>query len=613
MTKIPATPGTKLALLTAAIPLLFMQALAAAPRPQAGENAGENSGLLISPRAPQVGDIIHILAVSESAVESGRLEVRPPAGDVRLSATRNGGGPPYWWSAELKAETAGLYTAGLARKKGVLTSLEFKVAPAGAGRPKAGPGWVVEKEWDRTTENLYAAWVEALFHQDDERSSWKALHEVTQDPHKNVLHDHLGLGEDDAGGKHAVHMMPDCADAPYFLRAYFAWKMRLPFGFRQCSRGTLSRAPRCPEWFTNASQEWSGGETRAFNHFLGRVMNAIHSGTARTLLEDEASDYYPVPLTRDNLRPGLVFADPYGHTLTLVRWQAQRGDQPGQLLAVDAQPDGTIGLRRFWRGNFLFNTKGVIGDPGFKAFRPIRKERGRLRPLTNAELQGNSDFVPFSLQQKNMGVEAFYDTLDLLINPAPLDPAAALRELFTAFHEQLLTRVLSVSNAEEYMASHPAAVVPMPTGTAAVFQDLGQWENYSTPNRDMRLLIAMDVLLAFPERVARSPQSYVLPKRKTPEQVKQELAVLLSRWSREATITYTRSDGKPQVLSVEDILKRADALESAYNPNDCIEVRWGAPEGSPERASCGRRAPAPQRQRMESLRHWFHRRLRPPT
>jgi len=613
MTKTEATPGTKLARLALALSLLLIQSLAAAPRPQTARSAGENFGLLISPRAIKPGDSVHILAVSESAVESGRLEVKGPAGDARLSAMRNGGGPPFWWSAEFAAETSGPYTVRLVREKTVLAGREVKLAPPASGRPKAGLGWVIEKEWDRATENLYAAWVEALFNQDDERSSWKALHEVTQDPHKNVLHDHLGLGEDDPGGKNAVHMMPDCADAPYFLRAYFAWKMRLPFGFRQCSRGTLSKAPRCPDLFTNASQEWTGGETRAFNRFLGRVMNAIHSGTARTLLEDEESDHYPVPLTRDTLRPGVVFADPYGHTLILVRWQAQTEDKPGQLLAADAQPDGTIGLRRFWRGNFLFNTKGIIGNPGFKAFRPIRKERGGLHPLRNDELQDNPDFVPFSLEQKNMDVEAFYDTMDRLINPAPLDPATALRELFTAFHEQLLTRVLSVSNAEEYMASHRGAVVPMPAGTAAVFQDLGQWEDYSTPNRDMRLLIAMDVLLSFPDRVARAPQSYVLPKRRTLEQVKQELEALLGRWSREATITYIRSNGKPQVLTVEEILKRGDALEMAYNPNDCIEIRWGAPEGSPERAACGRRAPLAQQERMRTLRAWFHKRLRPPT
>jgi hypothetical protein len=212
-----------------------------------------------------------------------------------------------------------------------------------------------------------------------------------------------------------------------------------------------------------------------------------------------------------------------------------------------------------------------------------------------------------------MAAGTFYDIMERLINPQPLDPSSALRELFTAFREQLLTRVLSVTNAEEYMKAHPGTVIPMPSTPAGVFQDLGLWEDYSTPNRDMRLLIAMDVLLDFPDRVARSPQSFVLPRDKTAGRVKQELTDLLVRWSREAAIAYTRSDGKPQTLTVEEILKRGEALEMAYNPNDCAEVRWGAPEGGPERASGSRRAPLAQLRRMESLRHWFHRRLRPPT
>jgi len=577
------------------------------------ENQAEKYGLLISPRSIKPGDLVRILAASDTAIETARFEVKGPSDTVRLSNQRSGGGPPFWRSAEFRADTAGVYIVTLAKKKEVLVRREVAVLPPGSARHDPRSGWGTEGEWDRAAENLYSAWLEALFFDADEQSSWKALHEVTRDARRNLLFDHLGLGEDDPAAKTAVVLEPDCADAPYFLRAYFAWKMGLPFGFRECSRGSLGQAPRCPDWFTNASQDWSGSEARAFNRFLARLMNAIHSGTARTLLEDDQSDYYPVPLTRRSLRPGVVFADPYGHTLVVVRWQAQTNKRPGRLLAADAQPDGTVGLRRFWRGNFLFNTKGVIGNPGFKAFRPIRNERGRPRPLTNEELRESPDFVPFSLRQKDMDIEAFYGTMDRLINPAPLEPAAALRDLFTAFHEQLQTRVLSVANAEDFKKAHPGTVIPMPSGTAAVFQDLGQWEDFSTPNRDMRLLIARDVLLALPDRIVTSPEAYILPKRKSADDTKKKLEGLLAQWSKETTITYTRSDGSPQTLTVEDILKRGEALEMAYNPNDCIELRWGAPEGGPERATCGRRAPAFQRERMQSLRHWFRKRLRPPT
>ena len=41
---------------------------------------------------------------------------------------------------------------------------------------------------------------------------------------------------------------PDCADLPYFLRAYFAFKMGLPFGYSKCSRGGGGKPPQCFAW-----------------------------------------------------------------------------------------------------------------------------------------------------------------------------------------------------------------------------------------------------------------------------------------------------------------------------------------------------------------------------
>jgi len=60
------------------------------------------------------------------------------------------------------------------------------------------------------------------------------------------------------------------------------------------------------------------------------------------------------------------------------------------------------------------------------------------------------------------------------------------------------------------------------------------------------------------------------------------------------------------------VLDRAGDLEMAYNLNDCVELRWGAPEKSEEAATCRRHAPAAQRAKMTQYRTWFHERCRPP-
>ena len=76
--------------------------------------------------------------------------------------------------------------------------------------------------------------------------------------------------------------------------------------------------------------------------------------------------------------------------------------------------------------------------------------------------------------------------------------------------------------------------------------------------------------------------------------------------------SYPRSDGSAWTLALKDVTDRAVDLEKAYNPNDCVELRWGAPAKSDEAATCKRHAPSAQRAKMATYRAWFHERRRPP-
>jgi hypothetical protein len=57
------------------------------------------------------------------------------------------------------------------------------------------------------------------------------------------------------------------------------------------------------------------------------------------------------------------------------------------------------------------------------------------------------------------------------------------------------------------------------------------------------------------------------------------------------------------------VLDRIADFEMAYNPNDCAELRWAAPEGSEEASTCKRHAPQAQRDKMATAyRNWFRER-----
>jgi hypothetical protein len=314
-----------------------------------------------------------------------------------------------------------------------------------------------------------------------------------------------------------------------------------------------------------------------------------------------------VPLTEDTLRPGTIYADPYGHVLMLVRRVPQSGGTAGVFLAVDAEPDGTVTRKRFWRGNFLFVHDPSLGSPGFKRFRPIvREANGSLRRLTNAEIAKDPDYGDFSTEQSQLATEDFYDRMDDVMSPQPLDPMRAMKEAITALEEQVQARVTAVENGRKFQNSGRGEAT-MPDG-ASIFATNGAWEDFATPARDFRLLIAIDVVRGYPDHFARRSNRYVIPNGKSVADVKAELQSVLASELSSRKFSYPRSDGSSWPLTLKDVVDRAPAFEMGYNLNDCVELRWGAPEQSDEASTCKRHAPSSQRSKMTEYRTWFHER-----
>lgn len=562
--------------------------------------------VLVSPEHPAAGAPLRFVFAADDG-RPAEVAIEDPGGRHIAPPVVAHPGPPWSAVATVAEPATGPYRATLVRDGKTIACRIAIVADRAAARTPSGPASL--REWNRDTEALYAAWVEHLFDAPPATDlTFPSLAPVLRDRARNFLHDHLGLDEDDPGPR-ALPASPDCADLPYLLRAYFAWKLGLPAGFRRCSRGSATAPPRCGPLVVDdpSGPDRVGGFIAAAR----LLVDAVQSGNARTALDDDATDFYPVPLTRAALRPGTIYADPYGHTLVVSAWLPQTADRPGALYAVDAQPDKTVARKRFWEGTFLFADDVPGAGPGFKAFRPIvAAAAGRPpRALSNAELADQSGFVPFADEQASLDPDAFHARIGALANPQGLDPARAYDMTLDALVEQLETRVHSVDNGERFAAANPGTVIPMPTG-AAIFETTGPWEDFATPSRDLRLQIAMTVLTDLPARVERHPELYVL-NGQTPAAARADVAARHAQRIAERTVVYTRSDGSRWTLTVADVLARRAALEVAYDPNDCVETRWGAPDGSAEAATCRRHAPADQRTRMEAYRDWFHDGRRP--
>ena len=649
-------PARRCAAAATAFSLITAGFFQLSPAAAASDSCGEVT-VLPAPFAPWTGAPLRVMVIAEKPVE-GTLSLVAPDGSVAATSSDRHDGPPYSWFAEVAAPAAGTWHATLERASADCSPVTRDVAVSPRKpepfRIPAGSIWQARNNWNSTNEALFSAWIEKLFDAPpDQDLNWKVWYEVLRDPSRNFLHNYLGRNEDAT----QTGLRPDCADFVYFLRAYFAFKMGLPFGYSNCSRGFGGKPPKCTQWFdvehpevtrpplppgqdvtTPAAEAPAAppppqtpsflrlfGQSEqptdtpavaapakapppkpkrptSFGEYLRDVGDVVHTGAVRA--GDDNADFYIVPLTKETLRPGTVYADPYGHVLMLVRRVPEVNGTPGVFLAVDAEPDGSITRKRFWRGNFLFVHEPSLGTPGFKHFRPILRENGGpLRRLSNAEIAKHPQYRDFSPEQSQMTAEAFYDRMDDVMSPEPLDPGRAMSDAITSLSEQIKTRVTAVENGRKYQAK-TSGDTSMPDG-ASIFETTGAWEDFSTPARDLRLLIAIDVVRGFPDRFARRSDRYAIPLGKSVADMKNELQGVLNSELASRKVTYTRSDGSSWTLSVKDVVDRATDFEMAYNPNDCVELRWGAAENSEEASTCKRHAPQAQRAKMSGYRAWF--------
>lgn len=558
----------------------------------------ENVQVFSSPEHPYEGEALRWTAISTSRDGKQGLHVFDPDGHEVEASLEQGASRPLYHLSKRHPVKAGRYVAvftegGTIRGcKDVVVSHSKRVSVRGVEREGQRWVWYPKRNWDPRSELLYAVFVQHLFHDRDKDRTFSGLNDLLRNPNKNILYHHLNQDEEEG-----MNLSPDCADLPYFLRAYVAWKLELPFGYRSCGRhGRIG----CSEpLFSNLTAEeeaaFSREDVKAFERFLRRNVGfTVHSGTARTSAEQTMADLYPVDLSREALLPGTVFADPYGHVLLLTRFEPAHVDEhgvvhPGVLMGADAQPDATIGQRTFWEGTFLFYPD-ANKSAGFKTFVPYRIQKDAA--ATSLALEDASRLPRYSLRQYEGTKEQFYETVTGLIDPLPRSKREVLDAKINALYESAKRRVVSVRVSEEDMAQHPGRVVAMPEAHR-IFQTQGAWEDFSTPSRDFRLLIAIDTVMQM--------------------DLSQDQGLGAYRESRLKSLgfEYMRSDGSPWKITLWDVVQRSERFLMGYNPNDCPEWRWGAPESSAEFATCRGRAPDVQQEKMRTVSPWFNERQRP--
>jgi hypothetical protein len=391
----------------------------------------------------------------------------------------------------------------------------------------------------------------------------------------------------------------DCADLPYFLRFYYAWKRGLPFSYvsevsprgrardiRYSARGNMVKRRR---------DVASGADALAV---LARLQDDISSATYRLDPELEApleQDFYSPAPDPANIRPGTVIYDPNGHLAVVFRVE-----HDGRIRYIDAHPDNSL-TRGFYDLRFVRASPGM--GAGFKNWRPLRLEGARLvrgvffggamTLASNRELPGFSLTQYYGTAGKSDGGWKdgafrlrdqklnYYDYVRAMLGGGSLsfDPVREIGDMVASNCADLGYRAEAVDAALAAGLQNQPQPAQLP---ANIYGTDGDWETWSTPSRDARLKTAFKNVRDMAERFVTMARAHDPRLAWRGASLPADLLAAYDAAAARCSLSYVRSDGAAVTFGYEEARQRLFRL--SFDPYACVERRWGAIGA--EAASC---------------------------
>ncbi len=402
--------------------------------------------------------------------------------------------------------------------------------------------------WSEEDEKVYSKFVEAICD-----SKYSNLNRFIKDPKANPLY-----GEEDK----KFNLSPDCADLPYVLRAYVAYKLRLPFSYTASisGKGGDQRYSKGNKPTSFKDQDYFSSPQNLFSQ-----VTLINSGYFRMAADSQDSDHYPVKISKKSIVPGTVYYDPDGHVAVVAKVT-----EDGRVRVIDAHPDRTIS--KPWFGA-KFTRGSKTNGGGFKKWRPISYTSGgttvRTRNHNISDYSAEDQFQKsYSFRGKSGLGYHEYIRQALTDENRGSDPVRDFAFMMQDLYEDISYRAVAVEIAVEkgiHLKPHPGSLPWNIYGTD------GLWEEFSTPSRDARLKVA------FREFYDRSRQMVIEQEQLDPAAARELASRLLQKYdqlSGQLQIAYVNSAGRKVTLSFADV--NARLFDLSFDPYHSIEFRWGA-------------------------------------
>ncbi len=453
----------------------------------------------------------------------------------------------------------------------------------------AGLQWRITKpEWSASDERAYGEFVRALGLSDC-RTVDACLKSSA-----NIYRASDGL---------EASFFADCADLPYVLRAYFAWKNGLPFSFVSGVAAVgNSNDLRYSRYGNYAFQRTdvvtpSEGHWPNAQYVLVNISNVISSAMYRFApksAEGELFDFYPVKIAPGSIRPGTNIYDPNGHVAVVYDV-----DNEGRIRFIDSHPDNTV-----TRGNYgrRFVRASAPMGAGFKNWRPLTlagATQGRdgsyigghvvaasddkLSDWSDEQFFGttHSDSWQSGLFIYNGEVLDYYDYVRRAVagHDIVYDPLAETRSMVRGLCDDLHYRGMAVDVAVKAGLNTQQQPSRLPEN---IYGTSGDWETYSTPSRDARLKVSFQELKDQIAKFLAMQKAGSKSIAYAGANLAGDIAATYREEAGACTVAWTASDGSQRQMSFEEARKRL--FDFSFDPYQCPERRWGA-EGQ-ELATC---------------------------
>jgi hypothetical protein len=438
--------------------------------------------------------------------------------------------------------------------------------------------WKIEKGWDAEAEKEYADFVTKIGEARERRGF--TFGQAIRSKKINPL-----WTEEDKN----YRVQADCATFPYLVRAYFAYKTGRPYVWQSNKERRYGKENR-----VRTLSDWSQYENpEKFFPAFDATLSSAHYRMASHL---EGTDTYPIDVTAESLTPGTVYYDPNGHLLLVYKVD----DYSGDILMLDSHPDGTMTIRKF--GNRYTIGSAKYGG-GFKRWRHdvvelTDPETGafKVRRKTNAE----SDFYSATAQyQWEFDIDGhkldYWEWIRARVsrNGIYCYPIEDFNLLLDTVCEEIQYRVSAVNGALDAGLSAKKHPNKLPYN---IYGASGEWEEYSSPGRDVRIRAAFREAFAYVLKTMElaAKGSSRLKYRVEPWELFKEYQRI---WDEHADNTlckfiYKRSDGTEVELNLNDVQDRL--FDISFDPYHCAELRWGARPDSKHEKARGEFATCPE-------------------